>query len=108
MAQSTGNLVSPEGIIMISIAAFLDVLSALLSFTIIGSKIVYGLGIGTIGLWQLFRSGNAGSLKAKKGEAKQIAEKFFKKHWKKLAVKAIPFLGDFAPIWTWTVYSELK
>ena len=108
MAQTSGNLMSPEGFIMLSIAGFLDVTSALLSPTIIGSKIIYGFGIVTIGLWQLFRSGYKGASKAKKDKAKEMAEKFFKKHWGKLLVKAVPFLGDITPLWTWTVYSELK
>lgn len=103
--NSGANLLGPEGLMMLSIAGILDIFSALLSPTIIGSKIVYFLGLIIIGSWQLLRFG---SLPQKKEGGEILAKKFFKKHWKKLVAKFIPILGDITPLWTWTVYSEFK
>jgi len=105
---SGGELLSPGGIMMLIIAGMLDFSSAILAFTIILPKIIYVLGFIIIGGWQFFRSGTLPGKKKEKGMATALAKKFFKKQWKKLAVKAIPIFGDIVPLWTWTVYSELK
>lgn len=112
MAQQFENpsagLLSPEGVMMLTIAAILDFFSAILAPTIILPKIIYVLGFIIIGGWQFFRSGTLPGKKKDKGIAMALTKKFFKKHWKKLAAKAIPFFGDIIPFWTITVYSELK
>ena len=99
---------------MLIIAGMLDFLSiicgilSLFGIGLILSKIVYAFGLVIIGGWQFLRSGTLPGKKKNKGMATALAKKFFKKHWKKLAAKAIPFFGDIIPFWTITVYSELK
>ena len=116
-----GALLSPEGVMMLFIAGFLDFLSIVCAILILAfgvgvllGRIVYVFGLIIISFWQLFRQGsitpNPGEGKGGKAKAamEAVAKKFFKKQWKKLAVKAIPAIGDIIPLWTWTVYSELK
>ena len=115
-----GALTSPEGVVMLFMAVFFDLLSIICAVLIflfgIGlllSKIVYIIGLILFGGWALFRGSGALPTK-KKGKGGKITEvakeklgKFFKKHWKKLGAKLIPLIGDIIPYWTITVYEEL-
>ena len=110
----SGAILSPEGVMMLFIAALLDFLSIICAILILAfgiglllSKVVYVFGFIIIGAWQFFRSGTLPGKKGK-GMAETALKKFFKKHWKKLAAKFIPVIGDIIPFWTITVYSELK
>jgi cysteine sulfinate desulfinase/cysteine desulfurase-like protein len=117
--RNFGALVSPEGVVMLSIAGILDFLSiigavliALFGIGLIFSKIVYIFGLILIGGWSLFRSGTIPTKKkGVKGKTTEMVKKklgeFFKRHWKRLGVKFIPVLGDIIPNWTITVYKEL-
>ena len=115
-----GNLFSPEGVFMLLIAAFFDLLSIICAILILfvgvgllASKIVYAMGLIFIGGWALFRPGGAlpTKKKGKGGKMTEVAKeklgKFFKKHWKTLGAKLIPVVGDIIPYWTITVYEEL-
>jgi len=112
-------LTSPEGIVMLFIAGIFDSISIICAILIfffglglLLSKIVYIIGLISIGAWVLSRSG---ALPAKKKDehdkmaeiVKQKLGKFFKKHWKKLGAKLIPLFGDIVPYWTIVVYKEL-
>jgi len=116
MPNNGTSLLSPEGFTMLSIALLLDILSIICLILIVAlgvglvlGRVVYISGLIIIGGWQLFRSGNTPlSRNERKKIATTIAKTFFKKHWKKLAIKAVPIIGDLLPLWTWTVYSELK
>ena len=109
-----GALLSPEGVMMLFIAGLLDFLSIVSAILILAfglglllGRIVYIFGFILIGGWQFFRSGTLPGKKGK-GMASSLLKKFLKKHWKKLAAKVIPVIGDLIPLWTITVYSELK
>ena len=107
-------ILSPEGIIMISIGVLLDLASLICVFLImvfgIGlvlAKVVYFLGLIIITTWTIIRSGSLpGKDKVKEKIAKGLKD-FFKKHWKRIAGKSVPAIGDALPLWTITIYSEL-
>ncbi len=111
-------LLSPEGILMMSVGGLLDILSIIAAILILAfgvgllfAKIIYIVGLIFVGTWAFFRSGKlpAGGkekgLVGKKGGRTLL--RFLKRQWPKLAGKAIPAIGDALPLWTWTVFSEL-
>lgn len=123
-------LLSPEGILMLSVGGMLDILSIIGAILIIAfgagllfAKIVYIVGLIFVGGWAFFRSGKLpaggnginildqlfGGFKFFDQFFKRfgISGRFFKRHWLKLAGKSIPVIGDVLPLWTWTIYSEL-
>jgi len=107
--RNLGNLLTPEGFIMMGIAILLDLaglLLLILSFLGIGvpfSWILDASGLLTIGLWMFFRSGSFGSTK----KASKVSQKALKKLGIGIIGEVIPFVGDLAPCWTWMVFSEL-
>lgn len=114
--KKMGALFSPEGVLMMSLAIILDGLSIVCVFLILlfgvgllFAKIVYIFGLVTISGWAFLRSGfmpAAGNPNPRKKMIRGLTN-FLKRHWKKLAGKVIPAIGDALPLWTWTVYSEL-
>jgi len=110
-------LLSPEGILMLSVGGLLDILSIIGAILILAfgtgllfSKIVYIVGLIIVGTWIFFRSGKLPAEGKKGGFMKRGGRgllSFLKRQWPKLAGKAIPAIGDVIPFWTWTVYSEL-
>lgn len=101
-------------------------------FGLLFAKIVYIVGLIIVGSWAFFRSGKLPTRETGKlpvgGKGINIfdllfggfkffgqffkgfgipAGRFLKRHWLKLAGKAIPAIGDVLPLWTYTVYSEL-
>lgn len=112
--RKTSVLLSPEGILMMSVGGMLDILSIIGAILIIAfgtgllfSKIVYIVGLIIVGSWVFFRSGALpGKGKMRKKMVRGLT-KFLKRQWPKLAGKAVPVVGDCLPLWTWTVYSEL-
>ncbi|MCP6718455.1 MAG: hypothetical protein KJI70_02875 [Patescibacteria group bacterium] len=115
MAEKT-SLLSPEAVLMMSVGIILDLLSIICAILIIAlgvglilSKIVYAIGFVIVTIWSIFRGG--GIQRGKGKMSKQVSKglgKFFKKYGKNLAVKAIPAIGDVVPLWTITIYTELK
>lgn len=109
---------SPEGLIMLSFGVLLDSLSifcvSLIVFFGVGlvlAKIVYFVGLFLVSAWVLIRSQNMAETASIKGKTKKAGKNlidFFKRRWKKLGAKFIPAIGDALPLWTWTIYSELK
>ena len=104
-------LLSPEGVLMMSVGGILDIFSIIGAILILAfgiglvfAKIVYVVGLIIVGSWAFFRSGSfpAGG---KKGG--RTLMRFLMRQWPKLAGKAVPAVGDVLPLWTWTVYSEL-
>ena len=110
-------LLSPEGILMMSVGGLLDILSIIAAILILAfgvglllAKIIYIVGLIFVGTWAFFRSGKLpvggkGEGLMKKGGKSLLS--FLKRQWPKLTGKAIPAIGDALPLWTWTVYSEL-
>lgn len=111
------NIFSVEGLIMLSIGALLDIASIicvililLFGIGLLLAKIVYIIGLIIVFSWVLFRSG-AGEAMSVKDQTRQMRKTllgFLKRQWKKLAGKLVPAVGDALPLWTWTIYSELK
>ncbi|XOB41251.1 MAG: hypothetical protein ACKKMW_00665 [Candidatus Nealsonbacteria bacterium] len=110
------SLLSPEGILMMSVGMMLDFLSIVCAVLILAagvglllSKIVYVVGFIIVNIWSIFRGGGIqrGKGKMSKQTSKGMGG-FLKKYGKNLAVKIIPAIGDIAPLWTFTIYTELK
>ena len=110
------SLLSPEAILMLSLGLILDLLSIACGILIIAfgvglilSKSVYVAGFIIVSLWSIFRGGG---IPSGKGKMKQKIAKglggFLKKYGKNLAGKAIPAIGDVIPLWTITIFTELK
>ena len=120
--KKTGSSVlSPEGIFILGIAGILDllgyvsvVLYLLLGVGVLLGRIVSVVGFIIIGGWQFTRSGTLPSMSkekkdgAVKGAATKLAKKFFKKHWKKLALELTPIAGDLMPSFFLIVLEEFK
>ena len=102
--SDTGNLTSPEGILMLSIAIIFDAIGLflfILSFFGIGiplSWILDVFGMFIIGGWMYTRSGSVSGA-VKKG---------LKRFMIAFVIELVPFLGDISPSWTWLVYKTLK
>lgn len=115
--RKVSALLSPEGVLMMSVGGMLDILSIIGAILILAlgtgllfAKIVYIVGLIIVGNWAFFRSGKlpVGKKKGLVGEkGVKTLGRFLKRQWPKLAGKAIPAIGDALPLWTWTVYSEL-
>jgi hypothetical protein len=108
--NSMGALLSPVGVMMLLIAGTLDILliisTALVFFFGVGllfGKIVNGIAVVVIGVWQLVNTGTFSIKKEKRGIGWDLIKKFLKNHWKKLSASLVHI-----PTYTWTVYSELK
>lgn len=122
--DSGEGVLTPEGLVMLSVAGLLDVAGWVCAILIaafgIGAligRIVSICGYIIIGIWQLARSGGVSiPWKAKGGKigsrdsgiVETMAKKFLKRQWKKLVVEAIPVLGDISPTFTLIVWSELR
>ena len=109
--RKTSALLSPEGILMMSVAGMLDILSIIGAILILAfgagllfAKIVYIVGLIIVGIWAFFRSG---TLPARGKRGGRTLMRFLRRQWPKLVGKAVPAVGDVLPLWTWTVYSEL-
>ena len=110
IGEGMAALTTPEGFIMISFAAFLDLIGLILfvlSLFGVGIALSWGIdlvGLIFIGIWMFLRSG---TIAATKG-GKKVAQKGLKRFGLAALGEIVPFLGDIAPLWTWAVYSELK
>ncbi len=95
LESSGGNLASPEGILMLSVAVIIDVIS-FIPFLNFASWVV---GVIFIGGWYAFF------------HTKQTVKAAGGKIWLRililLGVEVIPVLSIF-PTWTWFVYKTLK
>jgi len=107
--RELGNLLSPEGIIIMTIAVLLDLaglICLILSFLGVGvpaSWILDLVGFLIIGCWIFFRSGTISTTKKAAG----LLQKSLKKFGLAFLGELIPFFGDFAFCWTLVVYLEL-
>lgn len=103
-----GSLTSPEGILMLLVAAIIDIVGLiLLCLSWLGVDdygILDTIGLVIIGGWMFFRSGKISGTKG----AQKVGKKVFKKLGLTFLVEVIPFLGSAAPCWVVAVYSELK
>ena len=108
------NLLSPEALLVLTLAVILDLVGLILfflSFIGIGiplSFILDIIGLVLIGSWMFFRTGHITTTK----KAEKIIKKGGRKLLKRLGLaflgEIIPFFGDIAPCWTLAVYFELK
>ena len=100
--KEKSSIFSPRGFILISIGLLLDFLCIICVILVLAfgvgillAKIVYVVGTVFFAVLSMFNKEEDPLLR------------FFKKQWKKLAVKAIPVVGDAIPIWTITALSML-
>jgi len=98
--STSGNLTSPEGILMLLLAVGIDGTGLIITFFLLDDLgILDAIGMVVIGGWMYSRSGsNAGSA-TKKGLKRFILS---------FAVELTPYLGGVSPSWTWLVYKTLK
>ena len=117
--KKKGNILGVGGLMMLLIAGGFDLLGvfcailALLGVGLIFGRVVSICGFIVIGSWQFVRSGTFVTKNRKSsgkmGEAtKKVLRNFLKKHWKKLGLEALPFVGDVMFSFTFIVYSELN
>jgi len=90
-SDNKGGLTSPEGVLMLSIAGIIDIISLIPVINVISNV----LGIIIIGGWMVV---------TRPGEALKKAVKRF---LIACSVELIPIVS-IAPTWTWFVYKELK
>lgn len=104
MPNGQNAFLSPEGVLMMTIAIILDLVGLMmliLSFVGVGipfSFILDAIGIIFIGGWVLFFRSGKGVIT--KGAAKRLGLGTLG--------ELIPFVGDLLPCWTLIVYFELK
>lgn len=105
------RVITPEGLIMFTLAAGLDgaglgliVLDAAFGIGLAFAPVVTLAGYGVIGLWQISRG--MGGDKGGKVLSDNLM-RFVKKQGWKMGLEAVPFL-DALPMFTSIVYSELK
>ena len=102
---SLGNFLTPEGIIMMSLAVLIDFAGlVILFFGLDDGGIIDIIGLFFIGGWMLFRSGTVSVTK----KSKKIISRFLKRLGFSFFVELIPYLGNIAPSWILAVYFELK
>jgi len=114
-AERIGTFLSPEGIIMMSLAIFLDGSEFLVNYIpVIGqtiSVIIDIIALLFIGGWMLFRSGIIRAPKrvtARVGKAVKWAQRL---KWLRplfIVIEFIPIVGSILPLWVVVVYLELK
>lgn len=102
--ESMGNIGSPEGLLMLSVAATLDFIGFILfCFCWLGID-DYGildiLGMIIIGGWLFLRKGT--------GSALEAGKRGFKRFSIASLIEMIPFFGGISPSWTILVWKELK
>lgn len=100
-----GNLTSPEGILMLSVAGLLDALGFMIFlvgtwFGIDDYGILDIFGMVVIGGWMLIGGGGSG--------VKEATKKGLKRFGTATIIELVPFLGGIAPSWTILVYKTLK
>jgi hypothetical protein len=99
----SGNLASPEGVLMLGVAVILDSIgfAIFLLGTWVGIDdygILDAIGLAIIGGWMVFRG----------GFDKNVAKKGLRRFITTTMVEICPFLGGASPTWTWFVYKTLK
>lgn len=111
--QRQGALFSPEGFLMLGLAAFIDLAGLIDLIPVIGNILSYGVdifGIIFIGGWMFFRSQTVqatGRAAARVGKIGKWAKRL---KW----LRPLLIIGEFIPIvgilplWTLVVYFELK
>ena len=101
--QSAGALFSPEAVIMLPLAAIIDIIDFL-----IGSFWVLDIiAILTIGVWIYFRSQQ---ITATRGAAARLTKMARRLRWLRplmIILEFIPIVG-MLPLWVLVVYFELK
>lgn len=104
--ESAGiGLFSPEGIVMLSFAAAIDLFGFLLAcFLLDDIGILDAFGLLTIGGWMLLRRGSLTT--TKKGQ--KVGAKIAKRLGWSFFGELIPYFGGIAPCWTYAVYKTLK
>ena len=107
----TARVITPEGLIMLTLGVGLDgaglgliVLDAAFGIGLAAGPVITLAGYGVIGLWQISRG--MGGDKGGKVLSDNLM-RFVKKQGWKMGLEAIPFL-DALPMFTSIVYSELK
>jgi hypothetical protein len=109
----TVRIATPEALIMLTLAALLD----LTGWALIALDAAFGIGLAfspavaltgyaVIGVWQMSR-GMGGSGKGGKFLSDNLM-RFIKKQGWKMGIEAVPIVGDVMPTFLWIVYSGLK
>ena len=103
------GLFSPEGMVMIFAALFLDLIGfALVIFALDDFFITDIAGLAIIGSWMLFKVGHITTARKTRKMGKKIGKKVFKRLGLSFLIEIIPWIGGLVPAWTLAVYFELK
>lgn len=103
-----GNLFSPEAVIMLPLAIFIDLIGIILVlFALDDFFITDILGIIIFGSWMFFRSGATQSRPQRRKITKKPPPGPGRKLFSVAIKELIPYLGAF-PWWTIAVWNELK
>lgn len=108
-----GGITSPEGVLMLFVALFFDIIGIVLNICFDLNAISDAFAIVIIGIWFLSRTGDIKSSfsKGKGGEQNMELEDMIGKVLKKFGItyliKIIPFVGSFLSLWTYRVWKEL-
>lgn len=103
-----GNLFSPEAVIMLPLAIFIDLIGISLLILALDDFFVTDIiGFIIFSSWIFFRSGTKTQKKQQQKLTKKPSSGPGRKIFGTLIKEAIPYLGAF-PWWTITVWKELK
>lgn len=105
-----GAITTPEGLIMLAIAVFFDLIGIILDLFFGLNFISDIFALSIIGSWVFIRGGGMQSFskKGKKGGVgKQIVGKIVKRFGLTYVIRLIPFIGCILNPWTYKVYKEL-
>ena len=110
--SNIGNLFSPEGVIMLLLAAAIDLIGLIVALFIADDYgIVDIIAFIIIGGWMYFRSSAISVSEKTKQKIESGLGKIFKGPWKKyltpLIGEILPLSGPLLPLWTIAVYYEL-
>lgn len=114
VSQPSGlaNLMTPDGLIMLSFAGLLDLIGwTLIIFALDDLFITDIIGTLVIGTWLFFRTGQGATTSRLKSQAQKGLKKLFTGKWSKFLTpiinEVIPWWGDLMPSWIITVYFNL-
>ena len=108
-APHIGNFFSPDAVLMLALAAILDIIGyILIYFGLDDFWITDAIGVISIGGWMFFRTGHVTITKKGKKMIQKTGRKIAKRLGLSFLVEIIPWLGDVSPSWFLAVYFEIK
>ncbi|KKP32716.1 MAG: hypothetical protein A2312_04005 [Candidatus Staskawiczbacteria bacterium RIFOXYB2_FULL_32_9] len=105
MADDSGEITSPEGVLMLMVAVILDGIGLIiLCFALDDFWILDMTGLLTIGAWIFFRTGHVSAT----ATAKKTGKKLLSRLGLGLIVELIPWFGGLCPSWVIIVWREMN